>query len=250
MDQSFHSIWKFHIKAPSCNTGDNSLILLAQMIGHILCFLQLVRFSFRLICTPFTHTGLACHFIQDLLVMLGTSFSYQSASQAVMDDPVDLKIRISSDRRSKMAVIFRRKAKMSAAFGGIFRLFHGTQCQTADLCLIWHSLDAFQDLLDLTWCDLLPGFLYINSFIMKKHQKTFDLFRIRILMGSVYKGIISGTVFLCHGFIGKKHKILNDPGCHIGFIWLYVNGFPCSIKYDLAFRKVKINRTSCMTATT
>ena len=167
-----------------------------------------------------------------------------------MNDPVDLKIRISSDRRSKMAVIFRRKAKMSAAFGGIFRLFHGTQCQTADLCLIWHSLDAFQDLLDLTWCDLLPGFLYINSFIMKKHQKTFDLFRIRILMGSVYKGIISGTVFLCHGFIGKKHKILNDPGCHIGFIWLYVNGFPCSIKYDLAFRKVKINRTSCMTATT
>ena len=57
MDQSFHSIWKFHIKAPSCNTGDNSLILLAQMIGHILCFLQLIGFSFRFVCTPFALAG-------------------------------------------------------------------------------------------------------------------------------------------------------------------------------------------------
>ena len=147
-----------------------------------------------------------------------------------------------------MTVILRRKTEMSAAFGGIFCLFHGTQCQATDLRLIWHSLNAFQNLLDLTWCDLLPGFLYINSFIMKKHQKTFDLFRIRILMGSVYKGIISGTVFLCHGFIGKKHKILNDPGCHIGLVRLYVNSFSCCVEYDLAFRKIKINGTSCMAA--
>ena len=176
--------------------------------------------------------------------MLGTSFSYQSAYQAVMNDPVDLKIRISSDRRSKMAVIFCRKAKMSAAFGGIFRLFHGTQCQTADLCLIWHSLDAFQDLLDLTWCDLLPGFLYINTFIMKKHQKTFDLFRIRVLMSSVYKRIISGTVFLRHGFIGKKHKILNDLCSYILLIRFDLHRSSHLIQEDFTLRKIKINRTA------
>ena len=180
--------------------------------------------------------------------MLGTSFPYQSASQTVMDDPVDLKIRISSDRRSKVAVILRCKSEMSAAFRSIFCLFHGTQGQSADLCLIGHSLNTFQDLLDLTRRDLLSGFLYVDSFIMKKHQKTFNLFRIRIFMRSVYKGIISGTVFLCHGFIGKKHKILNDPGCHIGLVRLYVNSFSCCVEYDLAFRKIKINGTSCMAA--
>ena len=180
--------------------------------------------------------------------MLGTSFPYQSASQTVMDDPVDLKIRISSDRRSKVAVILRCKSEMSATFRSIFCLFHGTQGQAADLCLIGHSLNTFQDLLDLTRRDLLSGFLYVDSFIMKKHQKTFNLFRIRIFMRSVYKRIISGTVFLCHGFIGKKHKILNDPGCHIGLVRLYVNSFSCCVEYDLAFRKIKINGTSCMAA--
>ena len=83
---------------------------------------------------------------------------------------------------------------------------------------------------------------------MKEHQKTFDLFRIRILMGSVYKRIISGAVFLCHSFIGKKHKIFNDPSCHIGFIRLHINSSSCRIQDDLTFRKIKVNGTSCMTA--
>ena len=181
--------------------------------------------------------------------MLGTSFPYQSASQTVMDDPVDLKIRISSDRRSKVAVILRCKSEMSAAFRSIFCLFHGTQGQAADLCLIGHSLNTFQNLLDLTRRDLLSGFLYVDSFIMKKHQKTFNLFRIRIFMSSVYKRIISGAVFLCNCFIGKKHKILNDPGCHIGLIRLHINSSSCSIQDDLTLRKIKINGTSCMPTT-
>ena len=111
MDQSFHGIRKLHISPHPVTPEMIPSILLSEMIGHILCFLQLIGFSFCFVCTPFAHTGLACYFIQDLLVMLGTSFPYQSASQTVMDDPVDLKIRISSDRRSKVAVILRCSPK-------------------------------------------------------------------------------------------------------------------------------------------
>ena len=48
-----------------------------------------------------------------------------------------------------MAVIFRCKSKMAAAFCSILRLFHGSKSKAADLWLVWKSLNALQNSLDL-----------------------------------------------------------------------------------------------------
>ena len=137
---------------------------------------------------------------------------------------------------------------MSAAFCCIFRLFHRAKHQAADHCFIWKSLDTLNDLLDFLWCDLFLCFLNLHSLIMKKCQKTLYFLRIRIIMSSVYKWNLLCTVFLCHCLICHQHEILNNLRCHICLVWFYINGFSCGIENDLAFRKIKINGASVVSA--
>ena len=199
------------------------------MVRHIFCFFQLVRFSLCFVRPALTHTGLACHIFQNLFIMLCFSLSFQTSPKLILNDPVNLKIRITTDWRSKMAVIFRCKSKMAAAFCSILRLFHGSKSKAADLWLVWKSLNALQNSLDLFRGNLLAMLLHRHSLIMKKCEKALHFLGIRSLMGTVNKRHIIPAALLCHSLICHKHEILNDPCCHICLIWLNVNGSSCCI---------------------
>ena len=147
-----------------------------------------------------------------------------------------------------MAVVFRCQSEMATAFCGVFRLLHGTQYQTADHCFIGKSFDTFDDLLDFLWCDLFFCFLNFYPLVVKQCQKTFHFLRVRIIMGSVYKWNLFCTVFLCYSFICHQHEILDNSGCHIRFIRLYIDRFSCCIEDDLALREIKVNGASVVTA--
>ena len=155
-----------------------------------------------------------------------------------------LKIRIPSDRRSKMTVISGRQTKMSAAFRGIFCLLHGAKCKPADHCLIRKILNAFQNFLNLFGRDLLSGFPHVDPLIVKKHQKLLHLVRIRIFMGSVNKRIFALTVFSGHCFICQKHKVLNNLCRNISVIRFDIDWMTILIKNHFRFRKIEINGTS------
>ena len=147
-----------------------------------------------------------------------------------------------------MAVIFRCQSEMATALCGIFRLFHGTQYQTADHRFIWKSFDTFDDLLDFLRSDLFFCFLDLYPLVMKQCQKTFHFLRIRIIVGSVYKWNFFCTIFLRYSFVCHQHEIFDDLSCHICFIRLYIDCFSCCIQNNLTFREIKINGSSVMTA--
>ena len=123
MDQTFDRIRKFYINSPFCHTGDHALILSANMSLHILCFFQFDHFTLGLFRCPLPLTALRCNFGQNLSVMLHP-FPGQPSPQIFLDDPMDLKIRISADRRSEMRIIFRCQSKMPCIFCCIFCLLH------------------------------------------------------------------------------------------------------------------------------
>ena len=78
----------------------------------------------------------------------------QSAAQRFLDDTVDLKIRITADRRSKMAVVFTCQSEMPAALRRIFRLFHASERQPADHDLFRRTRDLRDQLLNFLRVDL------------------------------------------------------------------------------------------------
>ena len=130
MDQTFYRIRKLYIHTPFSNSRDHTVEFLSDMclhVFHLLKFDCLIRATFHL-------TGTLCNFRKDRLVVFNLTFIH-SSPQVILNDPMDLKIRISSDRRSKMRIIIRRQSKMSVILCRILRLFHRTKCQTADHCL-------------------------------------------------------------------------------------------------------------------
>ena len=67
------------------------------MVFHILHFFQLNRLPLGLICTPFHLTGMLCDLRQYLRIVSNALFA-QTSPQTVLDNPVDLQIRIPADR--------------------------------------------------------------------------------------------------------------------------------------------------------
>ena len=55
-----------------------------------------------------------------------------SSAQIVLDDPVNLQIRITADRRGEMAVIGRCQSEMPGVYGAVLCLLHRAECQPAD----------------------------------------------------------------------------------------------------------------------
>ena len=79
-------------------------------------------------------------FRQNVLIVF-YSLLVQTTAKALLDNPVNLQIRISADRRRKMTVTIGGQSEMPRIFHRISRLFHRTQRKTADQSLLLCSLD-------------------------------------------------------------------------------------------------------------
>src|SRR5699024_6397466 len=122
--------------------------------------------------------------------MLCPPLSLKSSPEIVPDDPVDLQIRVTADRRRKMAVVSGSQSKMSCTLRRIFCLLHSSQCQPAYHPFIGKSPDLFQNFLNLSGSDLLAGLVDPDTSVPDKAQKILYFLRIRIFMCPVYKRII------------------------------------------------------------
>ena len=63
------------------------------------------------------------------------------SAQIVLDNTMDLQIRIAADRRSKITVILTFQSKMSGTLRAVFRLLHAPQGQSGDHRLFGSSLN-------------------------------------------------------------------------------------------------------------
>ena len=93
----FHGIRKFHIETVIADSGDHAGKLLTDMTFHELNFLRFIRLTFCLIREPLPRGCPDCNFRKDLRVV-GNTFFCEFSVKILLDDPMDLKIRVSADR--------------------------------------------------------------------------------------------------------------------------------------------------------
>lgn len=99
-----------------------------------------------------------CNLRQYLRIVANALFA-QTSPQTVLDNPVDLQIRIPADRRSKMAVTIRCQTKMPGIFHRIACLLHRAKGQTADQRFLRSSVDFFQQLLQFFRMHLITSYV-------------------------------------------------------------------------------------------
>ena len=229
MNHSLHRIRQLHINPPGGNSGNDAFKGLANPLLHILDFFQLFRLPFRLIGSALCFRGMLCHLRKDFLIM-GDSLICQLSPELLPYDTVNLQIRVSPDRGGKVTVILTCKAKVSRTVHGILRPFHAPQGQAANHRLLLASLYFIKELLDFLGMDFRnrsPASVFqleVIAEIVDKGSKLCNLFRVRIVMGSVQKGNLHPVKMLCHRLIGKEHKVLYELRRRISFVRFDGNG--------------------------
>ena len=97
MHKSFDRAWQLHIYSPAGDTGNDSVIFLADMVHHELCFLHFYGITFSFISTPLHRRSVLRDIAQELVIMR-SSFSLKLSAELFLDYPVYLKIRVPADR--------------------------------------------------------------------------------------------------------------------------------------------------------
>ena len=153
-DHTLNGIWQLYIHPPGGQTGNSSLEILSDKLFHILSFLHLLYFTLCIICTTLQCTCLLCHLRQDLLIMLDPLL-FHATVKILLNDPVNLQIWITADRRSKMTIILHCQAEMSLAVCSISRLLHRTKRQSADQSFLRFACNSTHQFLNLLRMDLI-----------------------------------------------------------------------------------------------
>ena len=163
-------------------------------------------------------------------------------AQGLLNNPMDLQIRIPADGGGEMAVILGRKPKMTCAFRSVFRLPHRAQRKPANQRLLRRVVYFFQKLLQLLGMDILLPHLHGIAKIVDKMAQAADFFRVWHVMGTVDKRDFLPEKILRHRFIGNQHKIFYYLSSHIPLIRLNLKGFPPLVQDNLRLWEIKIYR--------
>ena len=179
------------------------------MILHILRFCELICFSFSFLSPSLCFRWMLCNFAENLFVM-SSLISIHPATQMILDNPVNLKIRISSDRWSKMTIIIKCKSEVSCTLGAVLSLHHWTQSHLADYCFFLTAFYILEELLELFWLNsyILPGSDMVSE-IADKSLQSCNLLRIRLFVNSVHEGWFHKEKMLSHSLVCCQHEVLN-----------------------------------------
>ena len=245
MHKPLHGAWQLHIEAPVCHAGNNAVKLLSDELFHVLDFLHLVGLTLRLIRSSLKSRSFNRHLGKNLLVM-GNPPVVQLPAQAFLDNPVNLQIRIPSDGRRKMRVVFGRQTKVAGIQGRIFCLLHGTERQAADQRFFGCIFHLVKQLLYFLGMHFAIRHTEYISEIVDESAQLFHLFLIGLIVGSVKERHFLPEIVLGYRLIGQKHEIFNQAGGRIALIRLDFYGMALLIQDNLALREVKINGTAAV----
>ena len=184
MHQALYCIRQLHIHPPFGNAGDDAFIYISETLLHIFHFFKLYCLPLRFISPPLHLTGVLCCLRKNRLIMPDLLFIHPSP-QIILDDPVDLQIRIPADWGRKMSIIISRQSEMPGIFRRISGLLHRTEGQSRDQWFLRTSLYFCQQLLDLLWPHLACAKMHRMAKIIDKGCQSPDLLIIRSFMGPV-----------------------------------------------------------------
>ncbi len=172
---------------------------------------------------------------------MASSLGCELSSLVLLDNPVNLQIRIAPDRGCKVAVIPQCQAKMPAACRRIHSPLHAAQRHYADGRLLRLALQTGQKRLELLRMNfaLLP----VQAIAVALHEfaQVLHLFFIRHSVRSENKRNPQPVEMLRNGFIGGDHEIFDHHRSRISFVRDNFRHMTVCVQMDFTLRKFKIN---------
>ena len=162
----------------------------------------------------------------------------------LLDDPVDLKIRVSADRGGEVGIIVRRKTEMSHAVRRVLRLFHGAERQSREKRLLRGSGHLCKKLLHLLRVKLPVLETDRVTEIVDQDSEALDLLPIRLLMAAVQERRLLPVVIFRHGLVGRQHAVLDQHCRRVPLVWLDLHRASLCVQDDLALREIEVHSTS------
>ena len=138
------------------------------MIQHVLTFFKLFDLPLQLLRLALGPGGDLRRLLHIVPILFQLRFRH-AIVDGCFDHAVDHQIRIAADRRSKMAIISERKAKMPVTFRAVISLLHRPQYHSVDDRLIRLVSDRVNDIRQGFRIDIVRISLQMDT---KIHQES------------------------------------------------------------------------------
>ena len=160
----------------------------------------------------------------------------------ILDDPVDLKVRITPDGRCEMTIEIKGKSKVTCTFCAVLGLHHAAQRHSADNGFFLATLDILKELLQLFGLNLtIVSYLHVMAKMSYKCGQCGHLLRVGLFMDTIYEGTLQVKEMFCNRLVCSQHKVLDKLGSSISLVRNNINRISVLIKDDLGFREIKVD---------
>ena len=229
---ALHRVGKLHVHAPASEAGDLALVDLAEALLHVLCLLLLVGLALCLIRSALHGAGLLADKRQDSVVVLNPLL-IELPVQVLLDDPVDLGIRIPANRGREVAVILQCQAIVTAALRRVLCPLHGAEDHGAEHGLLGCALDLLQEVADLQRGHLRIASLQLVAVVADEGAQALNLLLQGLAVGAVHKWDLLLAERLCHSLVCRDHEVLDHLRCIVALVDADVQGLSVLIQNDL-----------------
>ncbi len=218
------------------------------MVTHPLAFLQLVGLTLGFVSAALEGGRAVGDGREQALIVLETAL-VELTTEVLLDDPVDLEVRIAADRRGEVTVVLRREAEVTGALGGVARLLEGAERHRLDDRLLRGADDGIEELLDLLRADaLVIADTDEVTEVLDGEAELLELLGIRLLVYTEDERNLLPEEILGDGFVRREHEVLDQ---HVGFVSLVgvdVGDVALCIQDDLRLREVEVDATTLVAA--
>ena len=216
------------------------------MLQHELTFLEFVNLALQFLCLTLGAGRNVCRIQGIGSVFLKFSFRH-SAADRFLDYPVNEQIRVAADWRCKVAVITERQSEMSVTLRAVIGLFHRPEHDTVHHRLIRLILNLRDDVCKRLRVDIVRAAFQVDTEIHQISLQIHHFLRVRLFVDAVEERVLHPIEVLRHGFVCRKHELLNHAVCGSSLCGPDFNRVLIRIQNNLRLRNVKIETSLLLT---
>ena len=245
---AFDGVRELDIDAVVRDAGDDAVELLIDVVTHPLAFLQLIGLALRFVSAALEGGRAVGDGREQVLIVLEAAL-VELTAEVLLDDPVDLEVRIASDRGGEVTVVLRREAEVTGALGGVAGLLEGAERHRLDDRLLRGADDGIEELLHLLRADaLVIADTDEVAEVLDGEAELLELLGIRLLVYTEDERNLLPEEVLGDGFIGREHEVLDQHMGFVSLVWVNVGDMALCIEDDLRLREVEVDAATLVAA--
>ena len=116
MNQTFHGIWQLYIETVALHTGNNTFKIVADVVGHIFCFVAIFAVALDIHSVQLTLAAVFCRRRNIVAKALFDDFA-RLFVHICRKDAMDDQVRVTADRGGKVSIIVQNQTKVTNVIG-------------------------------------------------------------------------------------------------------------------------------------